>query len=160
VIDQVAERELGVLKRQQERLRGRQPPPEIGGRTIILVDDGLATGSTMRAAVQAICQQHPKRIVVAVPIGAAQTCDEFREEADEFVSVACPEDFYAVAMWYEDFRQVSDELVISQLEQSHAHYKDRNQAPSETKPSEASLPVQVNHDAPHDAFSHSTDHSA
>jgi predicted phosphoribosyltransferase len=160
VIDRVAQRELNVLKQQQQELRGRRPPPQIGGQTIILVDDGLATGSTMRAAVQAIRQQGPKRVVVAVPIGAAPTCEEFQELADEFVFVACPEDFYAVAMWYEDFSQVSDELVISQLEQTYQD-KDRNQASPEAKVRAAPLPVQVNHEAPRNAFSsYSTDDPA
>jgi putative phosphoribosyl transferase len=160
VIDRVAEREQLVLERQQEQLRGRRPPPRIAGRTIILVDDGLATGSTMRASVQAIRSQGPKRIVVAVPVGAASTCEEFEAEVDEFVSVACPEDFYAVAMWYDDFGQVSDEQVISLLEQSRAHFKNPSESPTETKARSAAFPVQVNHDALHDFYSNSTNRPA
>jgi putative phosphoribosyl transferase len=159
VIDRAVEREQAVLERQQEKLRGRQPPPRIAGRPIILVDDGLATGSTMRAAVQVIRQQGPSRIIVAVPVGAASTCEEFEHEVDEFVSVACPEDFYAVAMWYHDFSQVSDELVISLLEQSHSHFKDRSGAPPRPRPRPAPLPLQVNHDAPRDSFSHTSNGS-
>jgi len=115
VIEKVAQRELEVLRRQEQRFRDRRPPPLIEGRTVILVDDGLATGSTMRAAAAAVRQQHPRRLVVAVPIGAAQTCDEFGREVDEVVAVACPEDFQAVALWYEDFSQTPDELVVALL---------------------------------------------
>jgi predicted phosphoribosyltransferase len=120
VIDKVAQRELEVLRRQDHRFRGGQPPPAIAGRTIILIDDGLATGSTMRAAVEAIQKQRPRRLVVGAPIGAAETCDQFSRDVDEMVAVACPDDFRAVAMWYEDFSQTPDAVVIKLLQEAAA----------------------------------------
>ena len=119
-IDRVADRELEVLRRQDHRFRGDRPAPEIEGRTIILVDDGLATGSTMRAAVEAIKKQRPRRLVVAVPIGAAETCEQFGRDVDEMVAVSCPDDFRAVAMWYEDFSQTPDAVVIGLLQEAAA----------------------------------------
>jgi len=155
-IDRVAQREQAVLEQQQEKLRGYRPPPCVADRTIILVDDGLATGSTMRAAVEAIRMQHPRRIVVAVPIGAAETCDEFRAEVDEVVAVACPENFRAVAMWYDDFDQTPDELVISLLEEARASVPDLNEARPGARPRAVPLSMEVNHGAPSDVFHHSS----
>src|SRR5260370_1370090 len=83
--------------------RGDVPAPAVRGRTVIVVDDGLATGSTMRAAVAALRRQRPARIVVAVPVGSGETCAELQEQADEVVCVRTPEPFYAVGIWYEDF---------------------------------------------------------
>lgn len=111
VIDAVAIEEEQELHRRELDYRDGRPAPDVRGRIILLVDDGLATGSTMRAAVAALRQQEPKRIVVAVPVGAFQTCAELREEADEVVCALTPEAFYAVGMWYEDFTQTSDEEV-------------------------------------------------
>jgi predicted phosphoribosyltransferase len=110
VIDAVTEREQAELQRR-ERAYGDRPAPEVRDRIVILVDDGLATGSTMRAAVEALQQRQPGRIVVAVPVGAAETCAEFRGVADEIVCAAQPEPFYAVGAWYRDFRQTTDEEV-------------------------------------------------
>jgi predicted phosphoribosyltransferase len=94
----------------------------VRGRTVILVDDGLATGSTMRAAVQALRQQAPRRIVVAGPVAAPETCEEFRAEVDEVVCAATPEPFLAVGAWYDDFSQTTDEEVHDLLERAtHAH---------------------------------------
>src|SRR6185436_12884545 len=89
--------------------------PEVRGRTVILIDDGLATGSTMRAAVAALRRQKPARIVVAVPVGAADTCAEFEAEADEAVCARTPEPFFGVGMWYADFRATSDDEVRALL---------------------------------------------
>src|SRR5438270_10267310 len=111
VIDAVAAREQQELERRERLYRGDRPPPDVRGRTVFLVDDGLATGSTMRAAAAALRQQRPARIVVAVPVAASSTCDEFRSEVDEIVCAATPEPFYAVGMWYDDFSQTSDEEV-------------------------------------------------
>jgi putative phosphoribosyl transferase len=111
VLDAVAAEQEQELRRREIDYRDGRKFPDVRGRTIILVDDGLATGSTMRAAVAALRQQRPKRIVVAVPVGASETCAELGEEADEAVCALTPEPFYAVGMWYEDFRQTSDEEV-------------------------------------------------
>jgi predicted phosphoribosyltransferase len=111
LIDQVAAREEEELKRREQMYRGERPPPDVRGRTVILVDDGLATGSTMRAAVAALRRQGPARIIVAVPVGAEETCAAFRDEADEVVCARTPEPFYAVGFWYQDFSQTSDEEV-------------------------------------------------
>lgn len=87
----------------------------IEGRIVILVDDGLATGATMRAASTAVKQQTPNRVVVAVPVAAPETCDDFRAEVDEVICAVTPEPFRAVALWYEDFNQTTDEEVHALL---------------------------------------------
>jgi len=111
VIDGVAAEEQQELNRRERDYRDGRPPPDVRGRTVILVDDGLATGSTMRAAVAALRQQGPARIVVAVPVGAPDTCAEFQREADEAICARTPVPFHAVGIWYDDFRQTSDEAV-------------------------------------------------
>jgi putative phosphoribosyl transferase len=116
VINAVAAAEQKELQRREQLYRGGRPAPEVRGRTIILVDDGLATGSTMRAAVAAVRQQRPARIVVAVPVGAPSTCDEFRADVDQIVCGFTPEPFYGVGQWYEDFSQTSDEEVRELLD--------------------------------------------
>jgi putative phosphoribosyl transferase len=90
----------------------------VRGKTVILIDDGLATGSTMRAAVIALRQQQPAQIVVAVPVGAASTCEAFRAETDETVCAITPEPFFAVGYWYEDFDQTTDEEVHELLQRA------------------------------------------
>jgi putative phosphoribosyl transferase len=90
----------------------------VRGRIIILVDDGLATGSTMRAAAAALRQQQPKRIVIAVPVAPPETCAEFRAEVEEVVCAITPEPFYGVGLWYEDFTQTTDEEVRDLLERA------------------------------------------
>jgi len=116
IIHDVAERELQELKRREEVYRADMPEIAVNGRTVILVDDGLATGSTMRAAAQALRKQHPKRLVVAVPVGAPDTCNEFRSEVDEVICAVAPDRFRAVGLWYEDFSQTTDEEVQWLLE--------------------------------------------
>ncbi|MFN7949323.1 MAG: phosphoribosyltransferase [Blastocatellia bacterium] len=111
VIDAAAARQQQELERRERAYRDDRPAPEIKGRTVILIDDGLATGSTMRAAAQALKEQHPAAIVVAVPVAASQTCDEFRNEVDEVICALTPEPFYAVGLWYEDFTQTTDDEV-------------------------------------------------
>jgi putative phosphoribosyl transferase len=111
VIDAVAADELQELERRERAYRDDRPAPDVKGKTVILVDDGLATGSTMRAAAAALRQQQPARIVVAVPVSAPQTCDEYRMGVDEIVCAATPEPFYAVGQWYADFSQTTDEEV-------------------------------------------------
>jgi predicted phosphoribosyltransferase len=121
IIDAVAAHEQKELERQQRAYRGDVPFPDLVGRTVIIVDDGLATGSTMRAAVRALRQSGPARIVVAVPVGAAETCRSLRDEADEVVCANVPQDFHAVSLWYEEFSQTTDQEVRSLLEAAAAH---------------------------------------
>jgi predicted phosphoribosyltransferase len=118
VLESVIAAEQKELERRERIYRGDRPPPDVRGRTVILVDDGLATGSTMRAAVAALRQQGPARIVVAVPIGAPETCSEFEREADDVVCAVTPQPFYAVGLWYGDFSQTTDEEVHDLLERA------------------------------------------
>jgi predicted phosphoribosyltransferase len=111
VIDMVAAEEQQELSRRERDYRDGRTPPNVRGRTIILVDDGLATGSTMRAAVAALRQQGPARIVVAVPVGALETCGDLQHEADAVVCAQTPHPFYAVGAWYDNFSQTTDEEV-------------------------------------------------
>jgi len=110
-IDGVAAREERELMRRERQYRGSSPPLDVAGKTVILVDDGLATGSTMRAAVAALRNMQPRSILVAVPVAAPQTCDEFRREGIDILCLRTPEPFEAVGLWYEDFSQTSDEEV-------------------------------------------------
>ena len=119
-VDSVARAETLELARREQLYRGQRPPLAIGGRTVIVVDDGLATGATMRAAVQALRTQAPARIVVAVPVAAADTAARLRSEADEVVTVATPEPFVAVGRWYRDFEQVEDAEVRRVLAEAQA----------------------------------------
>jgi erythromycin esterase-like protein/predicted phosphoribosyltransferase len=114
-IDAKAMREL---ERQERTYRGDRPPPDLTGRTVILVDDGVATGSTMVTAVRAVRHDDPKQIVVAVPVAPPESCADLREEADVAVCLVTPDDFQAVGVWYADFTQVSDEQVKDLLERA------------------------------------------
>jgi predicted phosphoribosyltransferase len=111
VIEQVAAREQIELDRREKLYRGDRPPLELLDRTVILVDDGLATGATMRAAIGALRQRGVARIVVAVPVGAAETCRELEREVDEVICAISPEDFHAVGQFYHDFSQTTDDDV-------------------------------------------------
>ncbi len=122
VIAAVAVQEQRELERREHSYRGNRPDPEVRGRTVLLVDDGLATGATMRAAAAAIRAQEPRRLVVAVPVAARETCDEFRDEVDEVVCAITPEPFYAVGVWYRDFSQTTDEEVHELLERAATSY--------------------------------------
>jgi predicted phosphoribosyltransferase len=119
-LDAVAAREERELARREAEYRGNRPPLDVRGRTVIIVDDGLATGSSMRAAVQALRAMEPKRVIVAVPVGAAQTCEEFRGIVDEIVCLRTPEPFEAVGLWYDDFTQTTDAEVHALLSQIHS----------------------------------------
>jgi erythromycin esterase-like protein/predicted phosphoribosyltransferase len=115
LVQQIAVRERLELERRDRLFRGGRPPAVVRDRTILLVDDGLATGSTMQAAITALRQQAPARIVVAVPVGARDTCDRMRKLADQVVCVMTPDPFDAVGLWYEEFTQTSDEEVTCLL---------------------------------------------
>jgi putative phosphoribosyl transferase len=114
-IDAVARREQAELERREREYRGGRPAPDVRGRTVILVDDGLATGATMRAAARALRMQGPARVVVAVPVAAGETCEEFRGEVDDVVCTLTPEPFYGVGQWYGDFGQTTDDEVRALL---------------------------------------------
>jgi predicted phosphoribosyltransferase len=118
-IDAVAARELQELARRERAYRNGRAPPDVKGKTIILVDDGLATGATMRAAIRALKQQGPERIVVAVPTASPDTSAGLKAEADDVVCVITPEPFVAVGFWYDDFLQTSDAEVRDLLAQLH-----------------------------------------
>jgi predicted phosphoribosyltransferase len=110
-IEAVTARETAELERREQTYREGRPPPELRNRIAILVDDGLATGATMRAAVKALRQRGVAKIVVAVPVGPPDTCRELEEEADEVICLSTPEYFQAVGQYYEDFSQTSDDDV-------------------------------------------------
>lgn len=117
-LDALAAREEAELARRERLYRGDRPRPEIAGRTAILVDDGLATGATMRAAVLALRQERPARVVVAVPTAARESCEDLRDEVDELVCLETPHPFFAVGLWYDDFSPVSDEEVRELLDRA------------------------------------------
>jgi putative phosphoribosyl transferase len=116
-IEVVALEEQAELERREREYRQGAPLTNLRGRIVILVDDGLATGSTMRAAVQAVRQHQPARVIVAVPVGAPDTCDEFADVTDETVCARTPEPFRAVGLWYRDFSETTDDEVRSLLRQ-------------------------------------------
>ena len=118
VIDAVAEREQSELERRDATYRQGRPLTPLANRIVILVDDGLATGSTMKAAVQAVKQHKPARVVVAVPVGAPETCSALRAYADEVICARIPAAFSAVGQWYGDFSQTTDDEVIALLRKS------------------------------------------
>lgn len=118
MIEQVAQIEGEELKRRERDYRGGRPPVEVRGKIVIVVDDGLATGSTMRAAAQALRQEGAAKTIIAVPVAAQQSCEAVRQEADEVVCGATPEPFYAVGQWYRDFDQTTDDEVRELLAMS------------------------------------------
>jgi len=118
VVNKVAAHEQRELERREHLYRGNWPAYDIHDRIVILVDDGIATGATMRAAANAVRKQHPARIIIAVPVAAYETCREFTAEVDEVVCVSIPETFLAVGFWYEHFDQTSDEEVRQLLQRA------------------------------------------
>lgn len=116
-LEQVTREQLAEAARREKRFRGATKAPELKDRVVILVDDGLATGATMRAAVQAVRSAHPKRLVVAVPVGAEETCEELARQVDEVVCLATPEPFCAVGFYYRQFHAVPDDEVEAILRQ-------------------------------------------
>jgi len=128
VIDAVASKEREELARRERLYRGDRPPVEVRGRTVILVDDGLATGSTMRAAVAGLKARGPSGIVIGVPIAVPSTCEELASEVDDIVCAVTPEPFYAVGLWYSDFSQTTDEEVRELLEAAWREEAEREHA--------------------------------
>jgi putative phosphoribosyl transferase len=116
----VAADETQELERREREYRQGRPAPDVHGRTVLLVDDGLATGSTMRAAAAALKEQRPKRLVVAIPVAARETCEAFQAEVDAVVCAITPEPFQAVGLWYEDFSQTTDDEVRELLRKAAA----------------------------------------
>jgi erythromycin esterase-like protein/predicted phosphoribosyltransferase len=139
-VAEVVAREENELIRREQLYRSQRPPVSISGRTVILVDDGLATGASMRAALLAVAQQHPARLVIAVPVGAEDSCRELRPEADELVCAAMPEPFHAVGLWYEKFPQASDEEVRTLLEQAYQAHAQALRAAIERRDHEGKTP--------------------
>lgn len=118
VIESVTEREQRELERRERLYRDQRPGPFVRHRTVILIDDGLATGASIRAAARALRQQHPAHLVIAVPVAAPQSCEELGTEVDEIICVLTPPDFYGVGWWYDDFSQTSDQEVRDLLARS------------------------------------------
>ena len=122
-VEEVAGHEGRVLAHREQQYRGDRPPAELTGRTVVLVDDGLATGASMRAAVAAARNQGAGRIVVAVPVAARETCETLESEADEVVCAVTPEPFYAVGLWYDDFSQTTDQevgMLLARIDQGES----------------------------------------
>jgi putative phosphoribosyl transferase len=117
-IELAAAREQAELERRERVYRGERSPLDIKGKTVILVDDGIATGSSMRAAISALRRRKPARLVVAVPVAPPSTCHRLRAEVDDLVCVETPEPFYAIGQFYRDFSQVTDEEVSDLLERA------------------------------------------
>ena len=115
-IDSVAAKEQKELERRERLYRGRRAAPKVCNRTVILVDDGIATGTTIRVAITALKTQNPSRLVVAVPVAPLSTCEELKGEVDEVVCLLSPEEFWAISLWYENFPQTSDEEVCNLLD--------------------------------------------
>lgn len=122
-IARVAAQEERELERREHLYRGDRPFPDLQKRTVIIVDDGLATGATMWAAVASVRQQHPARIIIAVPVAAPATCRELQTRVDEILCVTTPEPFYSVGLWYKDFPQTTDAQVRELLEKAQKNYQ-------------------------------------
>lgn len=119
LIDVVAQRELRELERRERAYRGNRPPLEVKGRTVIIIDDGLATGASMRAAILGLRTHSPAEIVIAVPTAALETCEALEPEVDQMICATMPEPFYGVSRWYEDFSQTTDEEVRILLQEAN-----------------------------------------
>jgi|SRR5215213_1982245 len=119
-VEQITARETAEVERRLRYFRGERPEPEVGGRTAILVDDGLATGVTARAAVEALRRRRPRHLVLAAPVCAAQTAELLRPEVDEMVCLESPSDLGAIGFWYRNFEQTSDEEVVELLERARS----------------------------------------
>lgn len=121
-IEEITHRELAEVERRLRILRGDRPEPEVRDRTAILVDDGLATGVTARAAVGALRERNPRRLVLAVPVCPPRTARLLAPEVDDLISLHAPEDFVAVGLWYRDFEQVTDDEVVALLQKARREH--------------------------------------
>jgi putative phosphoribosyl transferase len=121
VIERVVELEKKELQRRIELYRNNQPLPDLKNKTVILVDDGIATGATMRAAITVLKQQEIKKLIVAVPVAARDTCEIIIKEVDQFICPLRPEYFYGVGLWYDDFSQTDDSEVLALLARARAN---------------------------------------
>jgi predicted phosphoribosyltransferase len=127
-IETISATELRELERRERAYRGNRPPPQVRGRTVILVDDGLATGATMWAALLALREQEPAQVVIAVPTASRDTCEEFRDHVDAIICAITPEPFYAVGLWYREFPQTTDDEVrelLSRAAQAQTTVKEQ-----------------------------------
>ena len=118
-IEETAREQMVEVERRQKLYRGDRAMAKIAGRTVIVVDDGLATGATMKVAVRALKRKEPSKLVIAVPLGAASTCSELKNEADELICLMTAEPFFAVGSWYENFEQTTDQQVRELLQKAH-----------------------------------------
>jgi putative phosphoribosyl transferase len=125
IIEHIVAREQRELERRERTYRGQRSVLDVRDRIIIIVDDGLATGSSMRAAIAALRQKQPAKLIVAVPVGARITCSELEVLADEVICLETPENFSAVGLWYRDFSQIPDEEVIDLLERNRKNSEAR-----------------------------------
>lgn len=121
LLDEITAREERELKRREELYREGRPPVVVQGRTVVLVDDGLATGASMLAAARTLRAAGTGRIIIAVPVAARETCDDFRGEADEVICLETPHPFGAVGIWYEDFSQIADDEVRELIKEAQPH---------------------------------------
>jgi putative phosphoribosyl transferase len=136
VIDAVTEKEERELLRRERLYRGGRPPLQVDGRAVILADDGFATGSSMRAAIRALRERYPARVVAAVPVGSPDTCEAMRSEADEVVCATTPQPLFGVGDWYRDFSQTSDDEVralLAEAAESKDHLADRGSSGALTR---------------------------
>jgi predicted phosphoribosyltransferase len=125
VIERTAAREQAELERRERAYRGGREPPSVSGRPVILVDDGVATGSTIRAAIRAVRRQRPERVLVAVPVAPPDVCEMLRAEADEVVCLLTPEPFIAISVWYDSFPQLGDDEVRALLDEAARTARER-----------------------------------
>lgn len=137
-LEEVVRQEERELARREALYRGSAPALSVAGRTALLVDDGLATGSTMRVAVMALREKQPARIVVAVPVAAPATCKRLASEADDVVCAVAAEPFHSVGLWYDDFSQISDEEVRELLERATRERRSAASSPLADPPSGSS----------------------